>query len=80
MNLTDLGLTVSAIGFVVALIPAVVDSFRGSRTTVTLYASVPTVILLLNTMVWLAILEQSLAAAGTGLTAVMWALLVWRRL
>ncbi len=79
MSLTDLGLTVSATGFAVALIPAVVDSFRG-KTTMTLWTSVPTVILLVNTTVWLAALEQPLAMVSTLLTAWMWVFLAVRRL
>lgn len=78
IELTDIGLTVSSVGFVLSLIPAIRDALRG-RTTMTLAASIPTTVLLLNTSFWMFQLGQSLTALTTVLTAACWAFLAVQR-
>lgn len=79
IELTDAMLTASGIGFALSLLPAIRDSFRG-RTTITLLASVPTAILLLNTAVAMFMLDQTFSAVTTFAVAACWAFLAARRL
>lgn len=78
IELTDLMLTVSGIGFFLSLLPAIRDSFRG-RTTITLLASVPTAALLVLTATAVFMLGQVFAGWTTLLTATAWAFLAFRR-
>ncbi len=72
-------LTVSNVGLLLALLPAIRDSLRG-RTTITLLASIPTSFLLVNTAVALFMLGQVFSGtAGVGV-AVCWAFLVGQRI
>lgn len=75
---TDAMLTASSVGFFLSLLPAIRDSFRG-RTTITLWASVPTTIFLLNTAAALFWLGQVFAGVTTLAVAACWATLAgWR--
>lgn len=78
IEMTDIGLTVSAVGFVLSLIPAIRDSLHG-RTTVTLAASIPTTLFLANTSFWMFTLGQTLTGATTLLTTACWAFLALQR-
>lgn len=74
----DLGLAASSVGFLFALIPAMVDSVRG-KTTITLVTSIPTVVFLVNTVFWLLYLGQPISATLTMLVALCWVFLAFRR-
>ncbi len=79
MSVTDAMLTVSNVGFLLALLPAIRDSLQG-RTTITLLTSVSTSFLLVNTGVALLILGQMFSGtAGMGV-AVCWAFLAVQRI
>ncbi len=78
IELTDLMLTVAGVGFFVSLLPAIRDSFRG-RTSITLWASVPTAALLVLTATAVFMLGQVFAGGTTLLTATAWAFLAGRR-
>ncbi len=67
----DFILTVAAIGFAIALLPAVRDAWKG-HTTLTLWSSVPTSTLLFMDVVALLMLEQWYGAFSTMLTAGLW--------
>ncbi len=71
----DLLLSISAVGFIVALVPAVWEAFNSGKTTITLLSSVPTAILLVNTATALFILDQNWSASLTIGTSIMWAAL-----
>ncbi len=75
---TDLMLTTAGVGFFLSLLPAIRDSFRG-RTTITLWASVPTFALLLLTAAAVFMLGQVFAGSTTLLTASAWSFLAFRR-
>lgn len=76
--MTDAMLTVSGVGFALALLPALRDSLR-DRTTMTLLTSVPTAVLLANTATALFILRQPMSASVTLVTASCWGFLALRR-
>jgi K+ transporter len=78
IELTDVLLTISSVGFTLSLLPAIRDSLRG-RTTITLLSSVPTALLLCLTAAALFMLGQVISPAVTLLSAVCWAFLALRR-
>ena len=68
---TDLQLTISSVGFFLAMMPALWNSRKG-QTSVTLWTSVPTAVLLFNTSVALGMLGQTVGAYSTVLVAGCW--------
>ena len=78
MTVTDLMMSVSGIGFLLSLLPAVRDSMQG-RTSITLVTSVPTAILLCNVAAALFMLDQTISASITLGTATLWAVLAMQR-
>ncbi len=75
----DFLLTVSGLGFAMALLPAVRQAWTG-RTTITLWSSVPTAVLLGVTATALIMLEQWYGAFSTMLTAGLWTVLAITRI
>ena len=68
---TDLQLTISSVGFFLAMMPAIWNSRKG-QTSVTLWTSVPTAVLLFNTAIALYLLDQTVGAYSTVLVAGCW--------
>ena len=75
---TDLLLTVSNVGFFLAMLPAIRDSLRG-RTSVTMWTSLPTAIFLVNIAFATFLLGQVFAATTIMAVATCWAFLAGRR-
>ncbi len=75
---TDLQLTISSVGFFLAMLPALRDSWKG-RTSMTLWMSIPTSALLFNTAIALGLLGQMFGAYATSTVAVCWAYMATRR-
>lgn len=74
----DLQLSISGVGFLLFLLPAIRDSMRG-RTSITLVTSAPTALFLCNTGAALFRLDQPIVAYITIMSAACWAVLVFRR-
>ena len=76
---TDLQLTISSVGFFLAMLPAIWDSHKG-RTSMTLWTSVPTAVLLFNTAIALYLLDQMVGGITTSVVAGCWVYLAVKRM
>lgn len=77
--MTDWGLAISPIIFIVAQAFSSRDAFRG-RTTVTLLASVPTAVGLANIVFWLAWEGLVVSASLTAVSSLSWWFLAYMRI
>ena len=75
---TDLQLTISSVGFFLAMMPALWNSRKG-QTSVTLWTSIPTAVLLFNTSIALLLLDQTMGAYTTLAVAGCWLWLAMKR-
>ena len=71
-------LSISACGFILALLPAVRESFKGT-TSINLFTSVTTAVLLTNTSVAILMLGQTYSGWLTVGTAALWSVLAFNR-